>query len=94
MKNVVKAGRGGMYRVSLLNAPPLRGWAIRYVSGMEGEEEVKPGSYLAYWHPDGTYATFAFQPDLHGVWKEEMEAKFIQEQLRLSEIVTEIDRIN
>jgi hypothetical protein len=45
MKNVTRAGRDGMYRVSLLNAPPLRGWAISYVSGMEGEAEVEPGFY-------------------------------------------------
>ena len=94
MKNVTKAGRGGMYRVSLDNAPPLRGWAIRYVSGMEGESEVEPGFYLAYWLPDGKYATFAFEPDLHTVWKDEAETEFIREQLRFSDIITEIERMN
>lgn len=68
-----------MYRVFLDNAPPLRGWAISYISGMEGEEEVKPGFYLAYWYPDGTHATFAFEPDLHAVWKDEAEATFIRD---------------
>jgi hypothetical protein len=94
MKNVEKVGRGGMYRVPLENAPPLRGWAIRYVSGMEGEEEVEPGFYLAYWYPDGKYANFAFEPNLHGVFKDENEAMFVAEQLRLSEIITEVERIN
>jgi hypothetical protein len=94
MKNVVKAGRGGMYRVSLLNAPPLRGWAIKYVSGMEDEDEVKPGFYLAYWYPDRTHADFAFEPDLHAVWKDEAEAIFIRGQLKFSDIVTELERIN
>ena len=53
MKNVVK-GKGliGAYRIPLDNVPPLRGWAIRYISGMEGEEEVEPGFYMAYWYPD------------------------------------------
>ena len=94
MKNVTSAGRGGMYRVPLDNPPPLRGWAIRYVSGMEGEEEVEPGFYLAWWHPDGQFANFALEPDLHTVWRDEAEAEFIREQLKLSDIVTEIARIN
>ena len=94
MKNVSKAGRAGAYRIPLDNAPPLRDWATRYISGMEGEEEVEPGFYLAYWYPDGKYANFAFERDLHGVFKLEAEAVFVCDQLKLSEIITEIERTN
>ena len=94
MKNIVKAGRGGAYRIPLDNAPPLRGWAIRYISGMEGEEEVEAGFYMAYWYPDSQGAVFAFERDLHSVFGDEAEAIHVRDSLKLSEIETEVERIN
>ena len=61
---------------------------------MEGEEEVEPGFYMAYWYPDAQGATFAFEQDLHGVFKDEAEALYVHDQLKLSDIVTEVERIN
>jgi hypothetical protein len=72
----------------------MRGWALRYVSGMEGEEEVQPGFYMEYWYPDAHGATFAFGRDLHGVFKDEAEAIYVRDQLKLSDIDTEVEKIN
>ena len=44
---------------------------------------MEPGFYMAYWYPDAKGATFAFERDLHGVFKDEAEALYVHDQLKL-----------
>lgn len=69
MKDVVRSVRTAAFRIRLENAPPLRGWAIRYVSGMEDDEEIRPGFYLSKWYlePERGSVIFAFEDELNMV---------------------------
>jgi len=92
MKDVVKAGRTGAFRIRLENAPPLHGWAVQYVSGMEGEEEIEPGYYLANWQPEPQRGSvvFAFEAELNMVFHDEAYANHVRDSLKKSEIEAEV----
>ncbi len=68
----------------------LTGWAVRYVSGMEEVENVKPGYWLARWQDfpssnapgPARMGTFQFTPDLQMCFNEEAAAKGVVAVLR------------
>jgi len=44
MKNVEIFNRKmPVFRVPIQGMPPLSGWAVRYISGMEGTPDIEPG---------------------------------------------------
>ncbi|MFI5117174.1 MAG: hypothetical protein ACHP8B_10820 [Terriglobales bacterium] len=96
MKNVEEVVKKiPVYRVRIKGAPPLRGWALKHLSGMEALD-VKPGYWLSEWSlsSDGTTATFNFEPELYVAFDTEAEAKAVSDALRAnSEIETEVLKI-
>jgi hypothetical protein len=85
------------FRVRIQGAPPLRGWAVKHLSGME-DLGVKPGFWLSQWRVSSTgdkdSATFKFEPELAMCFNEESVAKAVSTVLReQGEIQTEIVRI-
>ena len=95
MKNVevIDSGRVA-FRVRPENAPPIKGWAVRYLSGMEEASDVKPGYWLSRWQISDGYFTFNFERELDLHFGPEAEATRVSKTLRESaEIETEVVRL-
>lgn len=72
----------------------LRGWAIKYVSGMEEMPEVRPGFWMSQWRIDREAANFNFDSELHMAFGDEAEANEITRFLReIAGIETEVVKI-
>ena len=55
------------FRVPIHGLPPLSGWAVRYVSGMEGTPDIEPGDWLSQWHVGADDVAFYFEHGLRHV---------------------------
>jgi hypothetical protein len=82
MKNVKRLTSHPFFRVPLAGAPPLRGWALRYVSGIE-DHLIKPGFWLTQWNPtaDGTSVNFNFESELVMCFNDESVAVAVSKTL-------------
>lgn len=85
----------GAWRVPVQGMPPLKGWAVQYVSGMgKGVEE---GSWLTFWRVNAARdeATFNFEPGSpHMCYDEEADALAVSGALRnVAEIETRVVKI-
>jgi len=96
MKNVETGQlRGVFFRVPVKGAPPLGGWAVRYLSGMEEVGDVKPGYWLSLWHVGAEYLDFRFEPEAHMSFQEEEQARKASRLLReVTEIQTEVLKLD
>ncbi len=93
MKNVVKLPPRHIMRVPIPGAPPLKGWTLKYVSGLE-QAHAKPGDLLSMWQYEGEKLTFAFEPQLNMVFSDETGAKSASDLLRDGmEIKTEVIKV-
>lgn len=53
MKNVEEVfSKRPMFRMPMQGAPPPKGWAVKYVSGMEDKPDIKPGFWLSRFYVD------------------------------------------
>jgi hypothetical protein len=53
-----------MFKVRMQGAPPPRGWVLRYMSGAEEKDDIKPGYLLSKWWIDKEgFANFDFSPE-------------------------------
>ncbi|SRR5260370_11672090 len=59
--------------------PPLNGWTVQYISGIEGASLTEPGHFLSSWQPDKSY--FAFSPQPFLCFTEEESAKLVCDTL-------------
>lgn len=94
MNNVERVSGKPMWRVPVPELRPT-GWAVQYVSGMEGEN-VKSGYWLSGWRfsPSSQIVNFNFEPVLVSCFDTEIEANQVSYALREScEIETKILRI-
>jgi hypothetical protein len=95
MKNVeVIHSERGAWRVPIHGMPPLSGWAVQHVSGME--PEIKEGYWLSQWQTNSARdtATFNFEPGLHMCFNEEKDAIAVSNALRENaEIETRVVKI-
>ena len=66
----------------LAGAPPLRGWALRYVSGID-DPLIKPGFWLTQWNPtaDGAGVNFNFESELVMCFNDESAAVAVSKTL-------------
>jgi hypothetical protein len=95
MKNVEFAPARPAFRVPIDGLPPLSGWAVQYVSGMESETGIKQGYWLSNWNATGEAAYFGFQAGLHMCFNEERDAIAVSEALRNeAEIETRVVKIS
>jgi hypothetical protein len=95
MKNVEVVNRKfPAFRVPMVGIQ-LRGWAVRYKSGMESVGEIEPGYWLSEWHlSNDNHASLNFEPELHMVFDNEEYAKTVSTALRENaEIETEVVKI-
>lgn len=93
MKNVQKLPLRQVMRISIAGAAPLKGWAVKYVSGIEGAIPT-PGDLLCQWQYEGNQLTFAFDRELRMCFNEESAAKDACTMLRdKMEIETEIIKV-
>ena len=93
MKNIQHLSGKRLLRIPVQGMPPLKGWAIKYLSGMQGDPEIKPGYWLDEWivSPDRLSATIRFDAELHMCFHDETEAKQVCEALRSNaELETEV----
>jgi hypothetical protein len=68
--------------------PPLDGWTVQYVSGMEETSLIEPGQFLTKWQPDGI--EFGSQPLL--CIQHEDDAKMVCAALHEWEIEAKVIR--
>ena len=85
-----------VFRAKLDGAPLPKGWALRYLSGID-DPEIKPGFWLSAWNleSDGKSVFFKFEPGgPYRTFNDEAVAKEVEavfkEQL---EIETEVVRL-
>jgi hypothetical protein len=57
--------------------PPLNGWTVQYVSGIEGATQTEPGHFLSKWQPNGDVIDFAFSPQPLLCYTDEDAAKSV-----------------
>jgi hypothetical protein len=95
MKNVeVFHSRVPTFRVPIQGLPPLSGWAVRYVSGMEGTPDIAPGDWLSRWHVGGDDVVFNFEHGLHMCFNEETDATRAADYLlKAAEIKTAVVKV-
>jgi len=95
MKNVQRLPSRPFFRVPLQGAPPLRGWALRYVSGID-DPLIKPGFWLTQWNPtpDGKSVNLNFEDELVMCFNDESVATAISKELLANtEIETSVVKI-
>lgn len=81
MKNVVFVPNRVM-QIPIPGAPPLRGWAVRYESGID-DAAYKPGFWLIHWQPTPTgTANLNFGPGQTMCFLEESVANHVADTLR------------
>jgi hypothetical protein len=95
MKNVEIFNRKiPVFRVPIQGMPPLRGWAVRYISGMEGTSDIEPGDWLSEWHIGAEDVVFNFEHGLHMCFNAEADATRATEYLfKAAEIKTEVVKV-
>jgi hypothetical protein len=72
-----------MFRVPMKGAPPPKGFAVRYVSGMEGTTDLEPGYWLSQFFVDREDGiNFNFERELFFGFDHEADAKKASEMLR------------
>ncbi len=75
--------RPPVFRVPMQGAPPPRGFAIRYVSGMEETPDLKQGYWLSNYFVDREgYLNFHFAPELFFGFDVEDDAKAASQALK------------
>ena len=95
-KNIERVPRPPVMRIPVEGAPRLRGWAVRYISGLE-DPAIKPGFWLSHWQasPTKPTATFNFEYELVMCFGDEAEAKAVSDALRVNgEVETEVVRVD
>jgi hypothetical protein len=92
MKNVEEVVTGPAFRIEMEGAPRPNGWAVKYVSGMEGKPDIEPGYWL-YWMPDSRGPLFRFEPTLAKTFSSELDAIKVAALLRNSEIETVVEKV-
>ena len=97
MSNVQKVSGAGYFRVPMHGAPPLRGWNLQYVSGLD-DPDVKPGYWLSQWNVSPISDTtanlkFCFEPELIMCFDTEAEAMANSDTLRKEKIETEVVKV-
>jgi len=95
MKNVEIFNRKiPVFRVPIRGMPPLGGWAVRYISGMEGTPDIEPGAWLSEWHIGAEDVVFNFEHGLHMCFNTEADATRATEYLlKAAEIKTEVVKV-
>jgi len=95
MKNVEVFHRKiPVFRVPVQGLPPLQGWALRYVSGIEGVSDIATGDWLSEWYIGADAVTFNFEHGLHMCFNEEAEAKRAADYLlNTAEIKTTVVKV-
>jgi hypothetical protein len=96
MKNVERLPSYPFFRVKMQGMPPLNGWAVQYVSGIDNDSDIKQGFWLTQWSPtsDRTSATFIFESELVMCFTEESVATDVSRALRENaEILTKVVRV-
>lgn len=94
MKNFKKLPAREIFRVPVQGLPPLKGRAIRYLSGLEGESQNKAGDFMSQWQSNDEGLTFVFESGLHMCFTDEKLANEISSFLRKqAEIETEVVKI-
>jgi hypothetical protein len=93
MKNVERISGKPFWRVPVHGLRPT-GWAVQYVSGMDGED-IKPGYWLSQWNVanDRMSVVVNFEAELVMTFGEESEATQASDALRQSEIETRVIHI-
>jgi hypothetical protein len=82
MKNCTVVTAKGSAHIQITGMPPLHGWAIKYLSGIE-EKTIKPGFWLSMWDSTTQGGTeFAFHEELFMVFNDEAYARGIPDFLR------------
>jgi hypothetical protein len=82
------------FRIPMEGLPPLSGWAIRYVGGMEENSNVKSGDWLSQWHVGPEDVVFAFEHGLHMCFNQEADAvRAVDYLLKMAEIRTKVVKI-
>lgn len=72
-----------MFRVRMQGAPPPRGFAVKYLSGMEGTTDLEPGYWLSHFYADRQgYINFNFERELVFGFDDESDAKKASEALK------------
>jgi hypothetical protein len=92
MKNVERLPLRPAFRVPLHGAPPLRGWAVQYVSGID-YPEIKPGFWLSQWNIDPEGVTFNFDSKPVMSFTDEQMARAASNALRELEIETTVVKV-
>lgn len=84
MKNVeVKISNRPMFRVRMQGAPPPKGFAVKYLSGMEGSSDLEPGYWLSQFYADREGGiNFNFEQELIIGFDNESDAKNASETLK------------
>jgi len=73
--------------------PPLSGWAVKYVSGMEGMPDIESGDFLSQWHVGANDVVFNFEHGLHMCFNTEADAVQAADFLKGAEIMTSIVKV-
>ncbi len=82
------------FRGGLKGTPPLSGWAIRYLSGMDPSSDIKPGYWLTLWLVSPDDFTFRFEDELHICFHAKAKAAAVVKTLReRGDIETEVVKI-
>ncbi|MGC2698374.1 MAG: hypothetical protein WA738_21510 [Candidatus Angelobacter sp.] len=93
MKNVeTLTSTQPVFRVPIKGVPSLKGWAVRYLSGMEEMPDIKVGYWLTQFDvTQENVATFRFEAQPHLSFDSKDFAMAISDGLRESaEIQTEV----
>jgi len=96
VKNLITASAPRhLLKVRVAGAPPLRGWTLKYVSGIE-DAETKPGYLLEQWDvsSDRMNVAFSFAPDAAAAFTEESEARQASTALRDGGVATEVVKLD
>jgi hypothetical protein len=64
-----------VFKVRMQDAPPAKGWTLRYISGAEERRGIEPGNLLIQWFVDRTGTVFNFGPELDQMVVFDTEAK-------------------
>jgi hypothetical protein len=97
MRNIEEVSyfKTGSYRTRIHGEPPLRGWAVMYISGMEAMPDTKAGDWLSLWDKRTEDIIFKFENGRpHMCFEEEAQATGVVEKLwEEAEIETEVVKI-
>lgn len=83
------------FRVRVKGALPQKGFAVRYVSGMEGTKDLEPGDWLSHYYVDQEgYLNFNFERELFFGFDVEDDANKASEALKQNAgVVTTVVKI-